>query len=181
MDAGCKFISIHQDFYDLFIICFSDGANGRIMSDQQTDNSTTTVENCIDICSGLGYSIAAIEYSYQCFCSNYVINGGILASSESDCAMGCAGNATEACGGPNRMSVYSNSTNVTALPVPKVQETNLPGQWQYKGCLAEPGAVRIFPYQLILAENNTATNCLSQCSTYGYPAGGMEYGDECCK
>ena len=39
---------------------------------------------------------------------------------------------------------------------------------------------RIFPYQIIFLNNNSAQNCLTQCSTYGYPAAGMEYGDECC-
>jgi len=45
---------------------------------------------------------------------------------------------------------------------------------------SEPGAVRVFPYQIILPQNNTAQNCLSLCSTYGYPAAGMEFADECC-
>ena len=39
---------------------------------------------------------------------------------------------------------------------------------------------RTFPYQIILANNNSATNCLSQCSAFGFNAGGMEYGEECC-
>ncbi|KAK6600464.1 WSC domain-containing protein [Botrytis cinerea] len=38
---------------------------------------------------------------------------------------------------------------------------------------------RVFPYQIELANNNTATNCLSLCSQYGYGAGGMEYSNQC--
>lgn len=45
---------------------------------------------------------------------------------------------------------------------------------------SEPGANRVFPYQNILQNNNSATNCLTLCSTFGYPAAGMEFGDECC-
>ena len=106
----------------------------------------------------------------------------------------------EACGGPNLLSIYSSTANVTELPVPVPQNTSLPGNWKYVGCLAyvglafvlnclcsycissfrEPGANRTFPYQIILETNNSATNCLSLCSTYGYPAGGMEFADECC-
>lgn len=41
---------------------------------------------------------------------------------------------SEACGGPNRLSVYSSNGTVTALPVPVPLNTTLPGQWQYKGC-----------------------------------------------
>jgi hypothetical protein len=39
---------------------------------------------------------------------------------------------------------------------------------------------RTFPYQLELEFNNTAEACLTQCATYGYGAGGMEYGQQCC-
>lgn len=93
--------------------------------------------------------------------------------------MGCGGNATEACGGPNRLSVYTSTGNVTAYPVPIVLNTSLPGQWQYQGCLEEPGANRTFPYQNIWTDNNTVEACLNQCALFGYPAAGMEYGDEC--
>lgn len=87
---------------------------------------------------------------------------------------------------------------MTAYPIPTVLTTNLPGNWKYSRCLAyvyfanpcnpeycslrfrEPGAVRVFPYQVIFPHNNSAQNCLTQCSTFGYPAAGMEVGDECC-
>ena len=45
---------------------------------------------------------------------------------------------------------------------------------------SEPSASRVFPYQIIFLHNNSAQNCLTQCSTFGYPAAGMENGDECC-
>ena len=41
---------------------------------------------------------------------------------------------SEACGGPNRLSVYSSGP-ITVIPVPTPQTTNLPGSWVYKGCL----------------------------------------------
>jgi len=41
---------------------------------------------------------------------------------------------SEACGGPNRLSVYS-SVPIIALPVPSAMTTGLPGSWVYKGCL----------------------------------------------
>ena len=40
---------------------------------------------------------------------------------------------------------------------------------------------RIFPYQIINTNNNAVEACLNQCAAFGYPAGGMEFGDECCK
>jgi hypothetical protein len=45
-------------------------------------------------------------------------------------------NPSEACGGPNRLSVYGSTSPVTVFAVPTVQTTNLPGKWQYSRCLA---------------------------------------------
>jgi len=45
-------------------------------------------------------------------------------------------NSSEACGGRNRVSVYSSTSSVTAFPVPIVQTTKLPGNWKYSHCLA---------------------------------------------
>ena len=82
------------------------------------------------------------------------------------------------CGAGNRMSIYSNSTLKIYQP-PVSQKTDLPGSWTYQGCISENTTNRVFPYQIILAKNNTAENCLSQCSNFGYMSGGMEYGQEC--
>jgi hypothetical protein len=42
---------------------------------------------------------------------------------------------SEACGGPNRVSVYSSDGNITIIPVPVIKNSSLPGQWSYQGCL----------------------------------------------
>ncbi|KAH9991267.1 hypothetical protein BJV77DRAFT_547602 [Russula vinacea] len=81
--------------------------------------------------------------------------------------------------GIRRPSGYNFKSSVNTRAVPTVQTTDLPGNWQYSRCLAEPGANHVFPYQIIFPQNNTAENCLSQCSTFGYPAAGMENGNEC--
>ncbi|KIP01604.1 hypothetical protein PHLGIDRAFT_38239 [Phlebiopsis gigantea 11061_1 CR5-6] len=154
-----------------------DNAFGRVFTLELPDNSGLTIESCIASCAAQGFSVAGAEFAVQCFCGNELVNGAVTAP-DSDCNQACGGSATEACGGPNRLSVYSTGT-ITALPVPTVQTTGLPGAWQYVGCLEEPGADRTFPYQIINTNNNTAEACLAQCSNFGYPAGGMEFGDEC--
>ncbi|KAH7925711.1 copper radical oxidase-like protein [Leucogyrophana mollusca] len=159
--------------------CFVDNANGRALGNEY-DNSSTTVESCIAYCTSGNYTLAAIEYSTQCFCGNYVINGAAEAP-ESDCNMACGGNAAEACGGPNRLSVYTSTGNITVLPIPTTQNTSLPGEWAYKGCLAEPGpgSPRVLPYELDWTTNTTVDACLTQCAAFGYPAAGLEYGQQC--
>ena len=157
--------------------CYIDQANGRIMLNEQPDNQQLTIESCVQTCSGMGYSVAGLEYQYQCFCDNYLRNGAALSVHDTDCAMACTGNQNEICGGPNLVSVYSQGPIQIYQP-PKPQ--NSTGYWQYQGCLLDSSTgTRTFPHQLILASNNSATNCLSQCAAYGYMAGGMEYSDEC--
>ena len=104
-------------------------------------------------------------------------------------------------------SVHNSTDSVTPRAVPTVQETDLPGKWRYSRCLtyvyfasqiaricgasgstlslgspdySEPGPSHVFPYRITLPQNNSAQNCLTQCSTFGYPAAGMENGNECC-
>ncbi|KAF8556655.1 DUF1929-domain-containing protein [Imleria badia] len=161
-----------------YAACYVDNANGRVLGNEY-DNSTTTVESCIAHCSASSFTLAAIEYSTQCFCGNELVNGAVQAP-DSDCNMACGGNSAEACGGPNRVSVYTSTGSVTALPVPTIQETNLPGSWSYKGCLAEPGnGQRVFPYELDWTTNNTVDACLNQCAAFGFPVAGLEYGEQC--
>lgn len=53
-----------------------------------------------------------------------------------DCDMVCAGNGTEFCGGPNRLSLY----NYTGTDLPSGGNGNspvrsgLPSPWTYAGC-----------------------------------------------
>jgi hypothetical protein len=38
----------------------------------------------------------------------------------------------------------------------------------------------VFPYVNTWLTNNTVEACLNQCATFGFPAAGLEYGQECC-
>ena len=113
--------------------CYIDNANGRVLPFQLPDNSTLTVEFCVQSCYQLGYSVAGMEYSTQCFCGNAIYSGGTLASSDTDCNMACGGNAKEKCGAGNRLSTYSNGTITTYQPA-VAQTSGLPGSWTYDGC-----------------------------------------------
>jgi hypothetical protein len=75
--------------------CYVDGVNGRILNIQNPDSATLTIESCVQTCVGLGYTVAGMEYSQQCFCGNYLVNGGALASADTECSMPCSGNANE--------------------------------------------------------------------------------------
>lgn len=115
--------------------CYVDNVDGRILITQKPDSQTLTVESCVNACISSGYKVAGIEYSTQCFCGNAIINGGALASDDSQCSNNCPGNASEKCGAGNRMSIYSNGTLVTQGK-PAAQATGLPGSWKYQGCIS---------------------------------------------
>ncbi|KAJ7659257.1 copper radical oxidase [Mycena polygramma] len=159
-----------------YVGCYVDNAHGRIVANQEPDNAKLTMESCVQTCSAQNFTVATAEFGVQCFCGTELI-AGATAAPESDCNMGCGGNATEACGAGNRMSVYSTSQNVTILPVPVA--LNSTGSWSYQGCLMEEVGGRAIPWQLILPTTNSPETCLGQCAAFGYTVGGMEYGEEC--
>lgn len=88
--------------------------------------------------------------------------------------MGCSGNATQACGGPNLLSVWTSTGNVTVLPIPVTQTEDLPGDYQYRGCLVEAVGQRILPNQIIWERNNSAQACMTQCAKFGFPVSATE-------
>ena len=77
------------------------------------------------------------------------------------------------------MTVWSLG-NLTVLPVPTIPKTNIPQNWSYVGCLYDSvTGVRPLPYKSVNADNNTVQNCIALCQEFGYPAAGVEYGEEC--
>ena len=88
--------------------CYIDNAQGRILGYQFPDSQTLTVESCINSCIAQGYIVAGMEYAAQCFCGNGVVNGGALASSDTQCNMACSGNSQEMCGAG--VSIFSHSS-----------------------------------------------------------------------
>ncbi|KAG6919683.1 hypothetical protein DXG01_002626 [Tephrocybe rancida] len=180
--------------------CYVDNAFGRIFPFQQPGNPQNTVPICVATCAAQNYTLAGTEFGNLCSqpnavshrdfeadhfsdnedldCGNNLVDGAVLGA-ESTCNQPCGGNATQACGGGNRLSVYTSTGSVKALPVPVPLKTGLPDLWQYKGCLREPTGTRALPYQIIWPTNNTALACMKQCAAFGFPASGTEFGQEC--
>ncbi|KAF9005041.1 copper radical oxidase with WSC domains [Cyathus striatus] len=156
-----------------------DNAHGRAFILQLPGSQTNTIQQCIAGCVAQNFSLAGTEFADECYCGNTLVDGAVPAA-DATCNMGCTGNTTQACGGPNRLSVYTSIGNVTTLPVPTAQKDNLPGQFVYQGCLREPtDGTKMFPWKITWAGNNSAEACMTQCSAFGFPAAGVEFGDEC--
>ncbi|CAJ2513244.1 Uu.00g013630.m01.CDS01 [Anthostomella pinea] len=157
--------------------CYTEGSSGRSLSNQQPDNANLTVESCVAICIDSGYSVAGMEYGAQCFCDDFVRDGANL-TADADCNMDCSGDASEFCGAGNRLSVYSNDTLVVFQP-PTAQTADLPGSWEYYGCVVDNIDGNILPYMSEDIDNATISACIEGCSRFGYNAGGIEYGYQC--
>jgi hypothetical protein len=74
-------------------------------------------------------------YSIDC---GLAFSGGGAPSPLTDCNMACAGNTSQICGGPNRLSVYNYTGTLPTTPpggdgvLPVT--TGLPAPWSYSAC-----------------------------------------------
>lgn len=97
--------------------CYQDNVNGRtlpISVGTVGGASSMTVANCLDACTAAGYTTCGLEYYQECWGSNAVPSSSLVAAPAGDplsagCNYPCRGNSSEACGGANRILVYTNS------------------------------------------------------------------------
>ena len=158
--------------------CWVDGAQGRILADQVPDSQTNTQEGCAQYCNSLNYTVSGTEYQVQCFCGNFIENGGVR-TSDSDCNDVCPGNSNEKCGSGGRLTIFSKGTP-TVYAGPQTQTGGLNGSWTYQGCVEDNvNQVRTFFWQNFFPDVMTPNMCISRCAEYGYMAAGLEYGSEC--
>lgn len=121
-------------------------------------------------------------------CGNAFAGGNGPATNQGDCNMACNGNATEFCGGPNRLNVYqvngasapsSASTAATPTSTAAGSATGLPAGWTYKGCYVDNVSGRILSNQQAGGQTMTVESCVASCKAAGYVVAGMEYASEC--
>lgn len=113
--------------------CWIDNAYGsRILPFTATPSDNMTQELCSQTCYAQGYNVSGTEYSRECYCGDYVVDGGTQAP-DSDCNMPCMGDSSETCGAGNRVTIFSPGP-VIAYPVPVPQTSGLDGSWAYQGC-----------------------------------------------
>lgn len=142
--------------------------------------ATNNIQNCIAYCDAAGFTVAGTEFANECYCGNALANGAAVAPADTQCNMACAGDAAHACGGANRVSVYASTPTVTVYPVPTAKTTGLIGKYVHQGCYGEPGGGNtVFKYKIESISGNTVNTCLTRCSTFGYAAAALEYGQEC--
>lgn len=113
------------------------------------------------------------ESDYSQVCGNTIQAGSVVAT-DGRCNMACSGNATEVCGGPNGLTVFSRPGGPIVNP----------GVSNYGslGCYNDTGAARTLRVGVAVLggpANMSTYNCISACSAQNYLYAGTEYSQEC--
>ncbi|MCJ1293418.1 hypothetical protein MMC34_004973 [Xylographa carneopallida] len=80
---------------------YIDSTNDYTITGGPTNFNIASVEACASFCGS--YTYMGLEDGNQCYCGNVFVNNGVVVNSQQ---VSCAGNASEACGGPSDIAVY---------------------------------------------------------------------------
>jgi hypothetical protein len=90
----------------VYVGCRTEGNGKRALSGASVaDGTSMTSAACGRFCLNRGFLVFGTEYSSECYCGNALEPSSAVAPA-GECGMKCSGDATEMCGGPNRLSVY---------------------------------------------------------------------------
>ncbi|KAL8752627.1 MAG: hypothetical protein Q9184_005668, partial [Pyrenodesmia sp. 2 TL-2023] len=174
--------------------CYTEGVGGRALADKQTASDEMTVATCSAFCSS--YNFFGIEYRNECFCGSTITNNAAKVA-DGDCSMTCSGNATQFCGGANRLTVYGKDANAissstsrtgtatgtSTISTSSTSATGGPtavpsaGGFTSLGCYTEATSGRALGDSMAAYDGMTVEKCAAFCSSYTYMA--LEYMSEC--
>ncbi|KAK0111496.1 hypothetical protein ONS95_001851 [Cadophora gregata] len=149
-------------------VCLADNIGGvRSLSGPSTSSNSMTNAACKTYCTSLGFAYSGTEYSSECYCGNT-----LPTVSSSSCNMGCsASGSTEICGGPNALSVSTNSALVTS--------NIAAASWFAQGCYSDNYPSRVLASTSTTSSTLTIEKCITFCNGAGYTLAGLENGYEC--
>ncbi|KAK6337179.1 hypothetical protein TWF718_009962 [Orbilia javanica] len=159
----------------VYLGCYIDGISGKALRYQYANDSLTP-SVCADICSSHGYSYYGVEYSRECYCDNTLNSASFQVLSE-ECDMTCAGDATQTCGGRDRINIYTFDTSVEGRDEPDVQNDDI--EYTSMGCYQEPESGKALS-KVFSSGSMTHELCQYYCWSLGQAKfAGVEYGREC--
>jgi len=107
-----------ESIYGVNATCYVDDEDRILKHFLRDQDESNTPSKCVAECGSLGYPLAGVQYSHNCFCGHRLAHRARIAP-RTDCNTPCSGDESVFCGGTWRMNVYSTRTS------------NTPGQ----GCL----------------------------------------------
>lgn len=88
-----------------YLGCWQDGSNNVLSATSESDFGLTP-ELCRNLCALKGYPMFGLERGYYCYCDS-TLAAFAVSTAESECTSACSGNTNIACGGNNRINIYS--------------------------------------------------------------------------
>lgn len=96
--------------------------------------------------------------------------------------MACTGAAGEACGGPDRLSIYVRTSAAPPQSSAIVIDAGDDWVWTARGCYSDLTYARILSQGVNVqggGQNNSAQSCTTECGRQNFKYSGLEYGAEC--
>lgn len=153
--------------------CWTDGGDRQLGGESYTADDMTPA-SCSSFCGSKGYMFAGIEYARECFCG-HTIRSQSVQKEDTECSMACTGDATKTCGGPDRLSIYTNAATTVVVTNPGPVGSG----WTYTSCFEDSVYARTLPTRIESPALNTVDFCTTACFTAGYKLAGMEWSTEC--
>ncbi|KAK5956209.1 hypothetical protein OHC33_002783 [Knufia fluminis] len=151
---------------------YTDSVSDRALSRDGYAADDMTEGKCIGYCDQKGYSFAGVEYGTECYCG-YQVASTSSQTADSDCSFPCGGANGEACGGSDRINIF---TNGVAGPV---ENPGIDG-WTSLGCYTDSQSARILStYEPVSDGIVFVRGCTEICQQNGFSYAGVEYGQEC--
>ncbi|PPQ91411.1 hypothetical protein CVT25_014299, partial [Psilocybe cyanescens] len=150
----------------------------RVLRHGAGSNPTaTSYAGCADTCYQAGYALAGVENGHECYCGNaFLYDYG----TSTGCTTPCPGDASNTCGGPGAMQIYSTGAGpYTTGPASFLLTYN---GWNITECWEDNNGGRTLPHT---PHNNppsasmTVEKCIDACAADGYTSAGLEWGQEC--
>ncbi|XP_060567244.1 uncharacterized protein LOC132726017 [Ruditapes philippinarum] len=146
-----------------YLGCYIDKI-ARILSHRMPNSAHNSGDQCKKQCKAAGYRYAGTEFTYECFCGNFIKEY----PKGSKCTAKCPGNKNEVCGGTWHISLYDTKVDDSGVYVPS----------GYLGCYIDK-TVRILSHRMPKFANNNGDLCKQRCKAAGYRYAGTEYTVEC--
>ncbi|KAJ7068678.1 WSC domain-containing protein [Mycena amicta] len=152
--------------------CFADNITDRVFPYQEIDTLPWNPGFCVVACETRGFTFAGLEFGNQCWCGHSLPVSPLL--SDIECQMACAGNTSQICGGPERLTVYMAVDGLLCLA-----ETQTPGFNLVAVYVDDTSTSRTLAGASFSDASMTVESCLAFCSNGGFNLAGVEYGSEC--
>lgn len=152
--------------------CYTDYERRKLAGPSYYDASNMTQASCVAFCNTAAHPYAGVEYGSECYCG-LTIGSGSSKANDSECGFSCPGNATEACGAGNRLSVFYAEALDSTRTNPGPEGT------QRIGCVVDDVYKRVLAVLKASEDGMTITRCTESCKADGFSIAGVEYGREC--